>query len=252
MLWYANDCYKELLTNMQIHNIFQLQFHCGKGELVSASSTSKVWRQKWLEQYVYFKQYFYPHSLRFLFRDSKAKREWISYQFFCKLGIPCPDVICCAEERYWGRLKSAIIVTKSIPNTANLMELFQSQQTQTRTKDIILSNETRQEIIIELAKHISNLHCHHFCHYDLKLRNILWQQSASSHNTLYFIDCPRGHPIHFFVSHAIFKDLKDMYRYASLFWTYEECQIFWKHYCQDVKLDCNPIWSRLQKIVAKK
>ncbi len=254
MLFYANAIYQPLLTSMDIHNFFDLQSCKGIGELISTSSTSSVWKQEWKDQTVYFKQYQYAESFRFFMRMSKAENEQRSYQFFRQIGISCPDVICWGEERYYGRLKTAIIVTKAVPNTISLQDLFQSQHISIKNTTTLtlkeISSETKKMIITALAMEISKLHARHFIHCDFKPRNILWQSTESQR--LYFIDCPRGHQSYFFSKYSILHDMKDFYRYAGTLWNEKDWEIFWSNYQSQVKVPIVWIWRKLQKISPKK
>jgi len=215
-----NNEYQNLWDALDIQSLMDIHDLSGKGILVSASSTSKVWKQMLSTTSIYLKQYFYPHSWSFFLRQSRARSEWNSYVFFQTIGIACPPVLCCAEQRHFGRLIWAIIITQEIPNTQNLYNLFQSNLLPTQ----------RLDIIYELADQLGSLHTQHFSHRDFKLRNILWQSTGLPGHALYWIDCPRGHRPLYFSQHDIVKDLTDLYAHASFLWQPLEWKEFIEKY----------------------
>jgi len=133
---------------------------------------------------VFFKRYdHFPPSWKFIGRRSKARREVDSYRAFIKLGIPCAEWIAWGEERgMFGRLKSAFIITRAIPEAVSLLQFFQSSSE---------SRELRDWACVRLAELTRRIHSVHFYHHDLVWRNILVNSSAGQPQ-MWWIDCPRG------------------------------------------------------------
>jgi len=131
---------------------------------------------------VYFKQYrFAPPSWRFWRRASKARREFDNYGALAALGIPVAQRVAVGEKRdALGRLHSAFIITRAVPDSRTLVE-FAAR----RPKEAV-----RRQLTNELAELTRRLHEAGFFYHDLVWRNIL--VSGQDDPRLVLIDCPRG------------------------------------------------------------
>lgn len=160
------------------------------GEIISLGATTciKVFLPA-INEYVYFKRYvFKNHKWRFFLRTSKAATELLNYQHIKNIGIPTLDVIGLYEQRTFGRLNIACIITKEIPNTIQLDNFYQNvllKMPLTKQKVVLTSIQQNLFHQLKLA------HSANFFHLDLKWRNILIDLNDDSYTPIW-IDCPRG------------------------------------------------------------
>ena len=140
---------------------------------------------------VFYKQYFYqPSSFGFLGRPSKARCEFNNYGVFETLDIRCAERIACGEERdKLGRLRSAFIITRAIPEAVGLID-FMSRRASTHPA---ASNVRRRRAALrQLAAMTRAIHDAGFYHHDLVWRNILVNVDPGGGPQVWWIDCPRG------------------------------------------------------------
>lgn len=132
---------------------------------------------------LYFKLYRYRRpSWRFWCRRSKARGEYQNYRRLKDLGAPVADRVAAAEQRdMLGRLRSAWIITRAVPQSQTLLQFMADQPPEA----------ARRQIVAELAEITRRLHRAGFAHHDLVWRNIL-VSCFGRHPKLYLIDCPRG------------------------------------------------------------
>lgn len=181
---------------------------------------------------VYFKIYIEPEaSLRFLGRASKARREMLSYQAFEQLGIRCAQWLACGEHRdRIGRLRSAFIVTDTVPGSVMLNQFIENYCSDPMHS---ASRSLRREVIEQLAAAARTAHAASFYHNDLHWRNIL----VNGHDTspkVWWIDCPRGRFLRWspMKRHYVIKDLACLDRTALTYCTSSERMRFLMHYLQ--------------------
>ena len=185
---------------------------------------------------VFYKQYEYRKpSWRFLWRASKARREYESYAVFRRIGIACAEPIAVGEMRDWlGRLMRAFIVTRAIPCAQTLIEVFQQAGSERRAAQ---AKELRATLVQQLAAMTRLIHQKGFFHNDLFGRNILLTWESSVKPSLWWIDCPRGHFRRFRVRAGRVKDLACLDKAAAKFCTRRERITFMKDYLGTKKLD---------------
>jgi tRNA A-37 threonylcarbamoyl transferase component Bud32 len=130
---------------------------------------------------VFLKKYFSPSPMRFFLRRAKSQLEAANYQFLSKNGFNVPAVIAAGENRRFGCLTGAFLLTKGIPNVKSMEEVHQKYHSE-------------KIIFMNLANIIAEMHKLNFYHIDLQWRNILIQDSDSdaSDPSIFIIDCPRG------------------------------------------------------------
>ena len=167
----------------------------------------------------YFKRYVYKKNRwEFFLRRSKAANESINYQRFKSLGIPTLDTIALYEQRSFGRLDTACIVTKEQPNTMQLDHFF---------KKVLLKMPNSERRLIlnslkeQLFQQIRTAHDTGLFHLDLKWRNILIQQTGQTYTPIW-IDCPRGIQRKFFNYRLKVADLSGLARKALSFFTTQQ------------------------------
>jgi len=137
---------------------------------------------------VWYKQYDYPaDSWRYVCRQSKARREFRSYESMRRLGVQCAVPVACGEERdRLGRLRRAFIVTVAIPNAVPLTEFVDTHCNGNG------SRELRETLIRELAQQTRRAHSGGFIHSDLWVRNVLINWDEPGRPGVWLIDSPRG------------------------------------------------------------
>ncbi|MEH6504581.1 MAG: lipopolysaccharide kinase InaA family protein [Cycloclasticus sp.] len=161
-----------------------------KGQIISEGTTTCIKTQLAPSQNtVYFKRYSYlKHKWRFFLRRSKAATELVNYLRLKSLNIPTLDVVALYEQRILGRLSTACIITKEIPNTQQFDHFYTQLVTNhSLEKRAIILDSIKQQLFAQLRA----AHAAGFFHLDLKWRNILIQQQGD-HYTPIWIDCPRG------------------------------------------------------------
>jgi len=160
-----------------------------KGQILSKGSTTCLKVTLADETIIYFKRYQYTKKpWDFFLRRSKAANEFINYQRLKKVGIPTLDTIALYEQRSFGFLKLACIITKELKNTVQLDD-FYTEVLSTMSKDerqLVLN-----DIKVTLFQQIRLAHNAGIFHLDLKWRNILIQQEGKQYTPIW-IDCPRG------------------------------------------------------------
>jgi len=182
------------------------------------------------QETIYFKRYLYKKNIwEFFLRRSKAANEFINYQQLKKLNIPTLDTVALYEQRSWGRLKLACIITKELPNTMQLDDFY---------KDVLLSMPKQQARHVfnslkeQLFQQIRTAHNAGFFHLDLKWRNILIQKIGDSYTPIW-IDCPRGVRRRYFNDALKVADLSGFSRKALSFFSGSQLYRMLREYLGD-------------------
>lgn len=166
------------------------------GDEITASPLTQCYRVT-LEggEVVYFKRYVYTIlKPQFYYpMASKAAVECFGYNILSKLGIPTLEVLAVGELRRYGDIRAAFIVTRGIPETTELSSFAQQVWYPMAEPQ---RSEVFRKISQTLIKQLQVTQQAHFCHHDLKWRNILVQQNADDYR-LIWIDCPRARNIWF-------------------------------------------------------
>lgn len=139
---------------------------------------------------VFYKHYEYKtHWWGALWFQAKARREFRNYGVFASLGILSAEAFAWAEQKdRAGFLRRGCIVTRSIPQATELVELAKNQGTAPFAGQI---RQQRQQIIEQLAAMTRRIHQANFYHNDLVWRNILIT-ARDDGAKVWWIDCPRG------------------------------------------------------------
>ncbi|BBM84168.1 lipopolysaccharide kinase InaA family protein [Candidatus Uabimicrobium amorphum] len=166
----------------------------------------------------FIKKYSYTPNYRFLGRPSYTFREKHSFDCFSEMGIPHPEVIFCAENRQFGRLRWAIIGMQEIEESQNLIPFF------IECKDPIL----RQNLILRLAEMTALMCNRRFSHGGWRMRNIL----IDKNHQLFCVDCPKGHFKKAPVGRSLDFDLLGIFRDFMQMCSEEEKIFFVEEYCK--------------------
>lgn len=198
---------------------------------------------------IFYKQYFHhPPSLGFLGRASKARCEYASYEAFTALEIRCAGRVACGEQRDWlGRLRSAFIITRAIPEAMGLIE-FLSKRCPLRSGPA--SATSRRAALRQLAAMTRVIHGANFYHHDLVWRNILVTMDANGGPLVWWIDCPRGQFDRWspWRHRRVLKDLASLDKSASKFCSRTERIDFIRAYLGKTKLD-GEAWTLIRDAI---
>ena len=197
------------------------------GERVTGGNLNEVIRYQTSEGLYYIKRYFCGgKGLRCYLGTSRARREWLNLQYFKKLRIPCAEWVVVAEEHCLGVHGRAILITRAIPDSVDLITLFE------RNDPLLKDPVWRFNVGKKIMTYIGRLHNHGFVHGDLKWRNILVSCSDPI-PSIYFIDCPQGKKVSKYrFHHERIKDLACLAKRAPFVLTRHEQVNLLKIYCE--------------------
>jgi len=119
---------------------------------------------------------------------SQAYREWTSSLRMSELGIPQPEILAAGTRYRLCSVTGSYLVTREIPAVTSLQSWLEDS-TQTHHA------QTMRELAADLVAMIEKMHHGQFCHWDLKLRNILIRQQSSGRFQLIPIDATNGRRI---------------------------------------------------------
>jgi tRNA A-37 threonylcarbamoyl transferase component Bud32 len=175
---------------------------------------------------VWYKQYDYPpKSWRYALRQSKARREFLSYEAMRRLGVQCAAPVACGEERdALGRLRRAFIVTVAIPQAVPLAEFVRANCIGNGSRAV------KETIIRELAQITRRAHEGGFVHSDLWVRHVLVNWEEPGRPAVWLIDSPRGSVWRMFRRFATVLDLASLNKGAAELCTRAERMRFLKEY----------------------
>ncbi len=139
---------------------------------------------------IYFKRYVYK-NIRFKswLQPSKAQVEAAGLTELKTMGIPTIDVLAYGEERRFGMLRGAFLVTRGRDHLC-LMDRYISTIWHRLPAPDKLQTLVRIQTI--LIKQLQTIHSNGFYHWDLKLRNLLLYQPDNMNSDVIWIDCPRS------------------------------------------------------------
>ena len=217
-----HPAYQNYLQQQGITDIAALERICSGDDLISLSAHSYVWKRHIGDISVYAKKYEYSTRLwRYFLRPSRGSKEFASYGHLEQIGILCPEVLCFAENREWGRLTWTILLTREVAEATDLHALFAENK---------LSQPQRVAILAELGEIAARMHRHNFFAHDFKLRNILYQPGNGDAGKIYLIDLPRGDKRMFYSRRAALWDLVTLYKHAHSLCRDDEWRLFLEKY----------------------
>ena len=168
--------------------------------------------------------------------------EWRNMLHFTHWQIPTARLVAFGLERRWGAFLHGMIITAELENTRDLAAMAEDGSLR------VWGRDWWRSVSDQVADMTQKMHCHGFCHNDLKWRNILVTQEASP--AVYFIDCPSGsfwpEP---FLSYRIVKDLACLDKVAQHHLRRTERLRFYLKYVQKTRLTAADK-QRIRKVTA--
>lgn len=186
--WIA-PCWQDRLRSLPLTDALAWRNFVGS-EWVSGSTVTNCYRVPIDDNTcVYFKRYVYAcPQARYLLRPSKAVTEAKCYTAMAKAGLATLVPLAVGEQRRFGRLCAAYIVTQEVPETVSLQHFARLDWPQLEPGAKNAAYRSLADIVLANLK---SLHASGFYHQDLKWRNILVRRHGE-HWTCWWIDCPRG------------------------------------------------------------
>ena len=140
---------------------------------------------------VFFKRYDYSRykRWRFFLRTGKAMVEARGYHHMQALEIPTLEVVAFSEQRRFGRLISASIVTRGIEGAIDL-ESYAGDIWP--TLPLARQRQVKTDLEAQFRQQLQRAWSRGFFHQDLQWRNILVQDARGTNPQLVWIDCPRA------------------------------------------------------------
>lgn len=97
---------------------------------------------------------------------SRARREWMNSVRMNELGIAQPEVLCVGTRGSFCSVTGSYLITREIPEADSIKAWLENPSHASDSKSL-------QELTAALIVMIEKMHAGAFCHWDLKLRNIL-------------------------------------------------------------------------------
>ena len=181
----------------------------------------------------YIKRYYYGgKGLRRYFAVSRARREWYNLQRFQSMNIASPPWVLFGEEQRWGMHCRAVLITRAIPHSVDLVTLFE------RADPLLQNAQWRYTVGRQIMHYVAQLHSVNFIHGDLKWRNILL--GGEKLQQVFFIDCPQGKTMSARAfKRGMIKDLACLAKRASFILSLREQIDLLAVYCQCVAKPTN-------------
>lgn len=179
--------------------------------LLSSSDQSEVFKHEIGQQTYFIKRYYKTRGLLSWLGHSRFRNEIRNQHWFNLANIPSAKIISTAEQKLFFKTTKGFLVTEGLSNTRDLAEIAK------QTPSFFRHAKRTNQLIINTAGILRQLHAHHFCHNDLHWRNLLVEDQSES-SRVFLIDCPSGHflPGPFFGYKRI-KDLANLDKQAPEF-----------------------------------
>lgn len=176
--WRLKAEYQHLAADFgSLEQVFALE-----GERITHDPISEVVRVEREGVVFYVKRYRRAKGWRAYLPRPRIKAEWQNLQHFADWDIPTAEIIARGMERKAGAFVRGAMITREIPDTADLAELANKQD------PCLQDRRWVREVGRQIADFTRVMHEHRFTHNDLKWRNIL----VDGQRRAYLIDCPTG------------------------------------------------------------
>ncbi|CAG1021410.1 partial Lipopolysaccharide core heptose(I) kinase RfaP, partial [Patescibacteria group bacterium] len=155
-------------------------------EVVRSGYYKKVLRYTHNQESFYIKLYTVRNvleSVKSLFSLSKAQKEWNYGHRLLRNNLLTAELVAVGEKRRFGMLKECYIISRAIPNSTTVKELFSFQQSPANSlkKITLLKN---------LISYVKTVHDHGIFHGELHAENILVDRDNTA--LFYLLDVGRA------------------------------------------------------------
>lgn len=128
-----------------------------------------------------FLKYFYPikwfERLKYLFKPTKAKTEWLNIDHLIGINVPTPKKLAWGEHRINGFWQRSFLVLEAIRPHETLLALSRSNQAQIKSR-----------FIYSIADAVARLHNAGLYYGDLHGNNIIVKNNNLIPDMFYFVD----------------------------------------------------------------
>ena len=205
------------------------------GELVGEGGTTQtrrlVVRQRGDDAVLFLKTYRYRGSRwRHRFRTDKATWEARNSRTLeRRCGVPTPRVVAFGSRRRGLRLLDAFILTRAIPDSIRLDELFAMRWPVVGES---LGDPDRARLLAQVARTAAVMHGAGFYHVDLQWRNLMISTGPDGLQSVFVIDSPRGGLRRWppYRQHGRLRDLSCLYKEARRRMSRTECLRWLRRY----------------------
>ena len=136
-------------------------------------------------------------SLKDIFRPSRAIKAFETALIRGRLSVTTPTVVAAGENRRWGLLREAYLISALVPDAQTLYEVNATCRDSTQ----------RVRVIRSFARSIASLHDAKFSHTDPSLTNFLVREIDGGSPQIYVIDLDGLRPRRRFSERLAIKDL---------------------------------------------
>lgn len=170
------------------------------------------------------------HTLKNMFRTSRAKKVWKNSFGFELRGIPAANTIAYMEERRFRILMRSYVISEFMSDTMTLSSVYQET----------VMTAKRVSIMHNLGKEIARMHVYGCLHGDLKWGNILIRDSNGAYDC-FFVDLDGSKIKENLGLSDMLSELSRVYiemlKYSA---SPEEKHAFFSSYCRQANLGLTP------------
>lgn len=156
-----------------------------------SSNNSRVYRFCVKGKWYIFKEYLMRDAfdyIKHLFVGSRAYKAWKSGEYLISKGFHTPILVAFGEKKRAFILLRSFLITELVPETAGLYDYAKNTFKSPFTTDMI---KIKRSILRSFGEFIGRLHARGIVHGDIRLNNILIQQSENE-NIFYLLDNERN------------------------------------------------------------
>ena len=191
-------------------------------EWVESSKNSLVARRS-SPSPIYYKEYVDRSAferIKALFRGDRCLRAIKQGDLLQQKGFRSPSVLC-----WGGQGRRHFVITEGVPSVG----LYDFLLKHRCSPAALQSLHTKRRIIAELGREVGRLHSHGICHGDLRLNNILIEQTGTG-VTFHFIDNERNRFLKTISRRLVEKNLVQLNMVSSLYLTRQDRLRFFRAY----------------------
>jgi tRNA A-37 threonylcarbamoyl transferase component Bud32 len=129
-----------------------------------------------------YQNFFY--ALKYLFRNSRAKKAWKNANALINRGISTPSPVAFLEKRTLHFLHHSLFISTWINDSVSLDRFFEKRFKDVLTGDLL---KEKWQLISDAARYVRSMHKAQISHGDLKAKNILVKGSEGRY-LFYLLD----------------------------------------------------------------